>query len=247
MATKYLINNVRGPGGVFTFAGSSYDDVNDAAQIAALVAGGGVLVPSTPIVATAAGLAQQMHQAGGDVNMIAGIMLAASAGAADAAAIAAAQATADQAILDAAAAQADATQALADAATAETDAQQGITDAAAAQADATQALADAAAAQTDATQALADAASAQATANAAVPKASVQTGTGTLVAGVLAVGSANITASSVIIPIRDVPDPVAANLGDLSITAPTPGTPGSFNVQSANGADTSTVRWLVIG
>jgi hypothetical protein len=102
-----------------------------------------------------------------------------------------------------------------------------------------------AAAQADATQALADAATAQGTADAAVPSASVQTGVGTLVAGTLNVPTANITAGSVIVPIRDVEDLV--NSGALSISGITPGAPGSFDIDSANGADTSSVSWLVIG
>lgn len=206
MATKYLINNVRGPGGQLVFAGTSYDDVTDAALIAALQAAGGQLVPTGAIVAAAAIVAQQIHLQGGDPNMMQGIMLAASAGGADAAAIAAAQA--------------DATAALANAATAEADAQTGI----------------------------ADAAIAKGIADAAVPLVSVQTGVAALGAGgSVAIGAANITAGSVIVPIRDVPDPVAANLGTLTISGATPGAPGSFNIDSSNAADTSSVRWLVIG
>lgn len=86
-------------------------------------------------------------------------------------------------------------------------------------------------------------ATAQATADAAVVEASVQTGTATLSAGAVAVTSPNITANSVIIPIRNAE---LGTIGDLSITSPTPGTPGSFNIVSDNGSDVSTVIWLVI-
>lgn len=114
----------------------------------------------------------------------------------------------------------------------------------AAQVDATQALADASAAQVDATQALSDASAAQGTADAAVPKASVQQGVATLVAGTAAVATANITAASKVVPIRETEGGV---IGDLSISAQTPGTPGSFNIDSSNALDTSKVRWLVLG
>jgi hypothetical protein len=99
--------------------------------------------------------------------------------------VSAAQADADQALLDAAAASAAASVADGKAVAAQADADQALLDAAAAQADADQALLDAAAAsaaaavadgkavaaQADATQALSDAAAAQATADAALPKA----------------------------------------------------------------------------
>lgn len=89
-----------------------------------------------------------------------------------------------------------------------------------------------------------DAAAAQATADAAVPLASVQTGADTLVAGAVTIASANITAGSVIVPIRDRE---LGTPGDLTIDTVVPGAPGSFNIQSSNGADVSTVHWLVIG
>jgi hypothetical protein len=85
----------------------------------------------------------------------------------------------------------------------------------------------------------------QTTGAAAVPKASVQTGTTTLVAGTKVV-AANITATSVIVPIPNgLQD--GANSGGLSIASPVVGAPGSFTINSTNGADVSTVRWLVIG
>lgn len=67
-----------------------------------------------------------------------------------------------------------------------------------------------------------------------------------LVAGTVTVATLNITASSVIVPIRNNPDPVAANWGALSISASTPGTPGSVTVLSSDAADTSSVDILVI-
>lgn len=84
---------------------------------------------------------------------------------------------------------------------------------------------------------------AQTTANNAVPKASVQQGVATLVAGTVTVATANITAGSVIVPIRETP---GGTPGDLSIGSPTPGTPGSFAINSTDGGDTSKVRWLVL-
>lgn len=89
-----------------------------------------------------------------------------------------------------------------------------------------------------------DVGTAQTTANNAVPKASVQTGMTALVAGTVTVATANITTASKVVPIRDV---AGANPGNLSVSAVTPGTPGSFTIDSANALDDSTVRWLVIG
>lgn len=92
-----------------------------------------------------------------------------------------------------------------------------------------------------------DIAAATTTAAAAVPLASVQQATGTLVAGDVAIATLNITASSVIVPIRDNPDPVAGHWGNLTITTIVPGTPGSFHVHSSSNTDVSGVRAVVIG
>lgn len=186
MALKFLINNIR-VGTTLRFAGELIDTAVESPT--PITDAGGVLVPSSPTISGAAALAQAIKLAGGDPNMMQGIMQSVVAGTSDAAAIAVAQA--------------------------------------------------------DATQALADAATAQSTADAAVPLVSVQTGTGVLVAGTATIATANITVDSVIVPIRDVADPV--NSGELSISGPTPGTPGSFDIDSTDGADTSSVRWLVIG
>lgn len=80
--------------------------------------------------------------------------------------------------------------------------------------------------------------------SAAVPLATVQTGAASLVGGTVTIASANITANSRIIPIRDVEAGVA---GNLSIGTVVVGEPGSFDINSANGADTSSIHWLVIG
>ncbi len=99
-----------------------------------------------------------------------------------------------------------------------------------------------------ASAALAAAAAAQTTANAAVPTASVQYVHGqALVAGDVTVSSLNITPSSIIVPLREVPDATAAHWGALTITSPTPGAPGSFHIHSASATDTSTVGAIVIG
>lgn len=81
-------------------------------------------------------------------------------------------------------------------------------------------------------------------ATGAVPLASVQTGSATLVAGEAAVATATLTNGSVILPIRDV---LGGTAGALTITAVTPGAPGTFTLTSASATDTSVVRWLVIG
>lgn len=78
-----------------------------------------------------------------------------------------------------------------------------------------------------------------------VPTASVQqSSVAALVAGARSVANLNITASSVIVPIRDTE---GGTPGALSIASVVPGNPGSFTIQSADGADTSLVRALVIG
>lgn len=81
------------------------------------------------------------------------------------------------------------------------------------------------------------------TANAAVPKASVQTGVSSLDSGTVTVSSANITAASVVFVAREVS---TGDDGALSIASQTPGAPGSFIINSADAADGSSVRWLVI-
>jgi hypothetical protein len=72
----------------------------------------------------------------------------------------------------------------------------------------------------------------------------VQEGAATLVAGTVTV-AANVTAGSVIHPSTDKPDLV--NVGNHTIANRVNGAPGSFDIVSDNGADTSGVRWLVIG
>lgn len=67
-----------------------------------------------------------------------------------------------------------------------------------------------------------------------------------LVAGTVTVATLTFTASAIVVPIRNNPDPVAANWGALSITAQTPGAPGSITVTSSNAADTSSVDLLVL-
>jgi len=119
------------------------------------------------------------------------------------------------------------------------------TDLAAVVADAAQGIADAAAAQGDATQALADAATAQGTADAAVPLASVQQAVGTMVAGSVTFAAFTLTASSVVVPIKEVEDGAAS--GALTVGAITPGAPGSVTITSDDNAETSTIRALVIG
>lgn len=106
-------------------------------------------------------------------------------------------------------------------------------------------VADAAAAQADATQALADAAAAQGTADDAVPLASVQTARDAMVAGSVTFATLTLTASSVVVPMKEIEDPLASGL--LTVGAITPGAPGSVTVTSADNAETSTIRILVIG
>lgn len=67
-----------------------------------------------------------------------------------------------------------------------------------------------------------------------------------LVAGTVTVATLTFSASAKVQPIRNNPDPVAANWGALSITAQTPGAPGSITVTSSNAADTSSVDLLVL-
>lgn len=68
-----------------------------------------------------------------------------------------------------------------------------------------------------------------------------------LVAGTVTVTTLTFTAATLIVPIRNNPDPVAANWGSLSISASTPGAPGSITVLSSDLADTSSVDLLLIG
>jgi len=78
--------------------------------------------------------------------------------------------------------------------------------------------------------------------DAAVPN--VQSAEVTLVAGTATESTLTYTASSQVIPIRNTG---AGTEGDLSVGTITPGAPGSAVIDSANGADTSTVTVLVIG
>lgn len=119
------------------------------------------------------------------------------------------------------------------------------TDLAAVVADAAQGIADAAAAQADATQALADAATAQGTADDAVPLASVQTATGAMVAGSVTFATLTLAAASIVVPMKEIEDGAAS--GALTVGAVTPGAPGSVTITSADNAETSTIRVLVLG
>lgn len=84
---------------------------------------------------------------------------------------------------------------------------------------------------------------------AALPVASFSYVTGrVLVAGDVAVTGVTVTASSVIVPIREVPDTTAAHWGAPSITTKTIGAgTGSFHIHSASVSDTSTFGALIIG
>lgn len=68
-----------------------------------------------------------------------------------------------------------------------------------------------------------------------------------LVAGTVTIATLTFTALTTIIPIRNNPDPLAANWGALSISASTPGAPGSITVVSSDAGDTSSVDLLLIG
>ena len=93
-------------------------------------------------------------------------------------------------------------------------------------------------------RALLDAANAMA---GAVPAASIQYVHGlSLVAGDVTCSTLTITASSTIIPLREVPDTTVAHWGALTITSPTPGAPGSFHIHSASSTDVSVVGAIVI-
>lgn len=74
---------------------------------------------------------------------------------------------------------------------------------------------------------------------------SVQTGTATLVGGVIAVATATITALSKIYVSRNT---VGGTAGHLSVADAdnVVGAPGSFEINSSAGADTSTINWLII-
>jgi hypothetical protein len=67
-----------------------------------------------------------------------------------------------------------------------------------------------------------------------------------LVAGTVTVATLTFSASAKVTPIRNNPDAVAAHWGSLSITAQTPGAPGSITVTSSNAADTSSVDLLIL-
>lgn len=97
----------------------------------------------------------------------------------------------------------------------------------------------------DAAQGIADAATAQGTADAAVPLASVQTARAAMVAGSVTFATLTLTASSIVVPIKEIEDPLATGL--LTVGAVTPGAPGSVTITSADNAETSTIRVLVIG
>lgn len=87
-----------------------------------------------------------------------------------------------------------------------------------------------------------------AAAAAGTPLASVQyVHAQTLVGGDVTVSTLNITSTSVIVPLREVPDATAAHWGALTITSPTPGAPGSFHIHSASATDVSVVGAIVIG
>ena len=83
------------------------------------------------------------------------------------------------------------------------------------------------------------------TAAGAVQLASVQQAVGTMVAGSVTFAGLTLTASSVVVPIKQVED--TANSGALTIGAITPGAPGSVTITSADNGETSTIRALVIG
>lgn len=75
--------------------------------------------------------------------------------------------------------------------------------------------------------------------------ARTQSGTATLAAGTKAVTGVVLTASSKIQLTRDTP---AGTVGDLSAPAASRNTgTGTFVINSANAADTSTVDWTIIG
>lgn len=75
MATKYLINNVRSGTSVF-YAGTNYDTVADAAQIARAEEAGGVLLESTAGLVAAAAIAIKLRQAGAPLEESAMAMIA---------------------------------------------------------------------------------------------------------------------------------------------------------------------------
>lgn len=91
---------------------------------------------------------------------------------------------------------------------------------------------------------LAEVVAAKATADNAVPKASVQQAMSVMVAGSVTFATLTLTAGSVVYPTKEIE---SAASGLLTVGAITPGAPGSVTITSANGAETSTIRLLVIG
>jgi hypothetical protein len=79
----------------------------------------------------------------------------------------------------------------------------------------------------------------------AVQAASCQTARGVMVAGSVTFSTLTLTAASLIVPMKEIEDGAASGL--LTVGAITPGAPGSVTITSANGAETSTIRILVIG
>lgn len=69
-------------------------------------------------------------------------------------------------------------------------------------------------------------------------------GRATLVAGTVTVSSENFSSSSEILVSRRT---AGGTLGFLSLDNVSPGSPGSFDVISANAADTSVVSWFIAG
>jgi len=97
MATKFLINNVTAGTNVY-YAGSSYDTVKDAADIALIASVGGNLFASTAGLIVAAEIATGIRLRGGDPVGMEFVMIGAVDFAAATAAAVAAQATADAAV-----------------------------------------------------------------------------------------------------------------------------------------------------
>ncbi len=220
MASLILINAVSiSPTGL-VWPGTLYDTVNDAAQYNAALNGGGIFWPQSDAVVEAQRVIVQQHRLAGGLPL-----------------------PAAQSMMFAAV--------LASVNTSSTGSAAALAAAVAAQADATAALSDASDAQDTADAAVIDAATAQATADAAVPLASVQLVQNlALVAGTVTRNTTiTVTDDSVIVPIRNNPDPVATNWGALSISARTSGAPGvgSVTVSSSDAGDTSSVDILIIG
>lgn len=71
----------------------------------------------------------------------------------------------------------------------------------------------------------------------------VQSGTATLVGGTVTINTATITANSRIFVQRKT---LGGAAGHISTPNRTPGAPGSFDITSASGTETSTVDWMVV-